>query len=118
MNDSVFDEELDDFDDELEDFDDEEDTAPVTNAVNNTSSPFSAVEEKPQTDTAKGDTKSVFEPVISDAEINRRVALRNEAWKAAASNKASTSADSALAQGLPDWDLAPPEMLVRRRSMK
>lgn len=122
MSDNVFDEALEDFDDELEDFDDDV-GAPASSAP-----AFKAVEEaapevKPQEKynmPVKKETsgESVFAP-IDDKELDKKIMERNKVWREATlSGENDNGVECALAHGLPDWDLMPPEMLVRRRSVK
>lgn len=134
MSDNVFEEVREDFDDELEDFDDEidDENADHDNSGGNLSAPvFNAVEEpftevKPQEqhdkqnvrDEDKKLAESVFAP-IDDKELDQKIMERNKVWREATlSGEDDDGVECALAHGLPDWDLMPPEMLVRRRSVR
>lgn len=122
MSDNVFDEALEDFDNELEDFDDDvgvpASSAPAFKAVEE-----AAPEVKPQEKynmPVKKETsgESVFAP-IDDKELDKKIMERNKVWREATlSGENDNGVECALAHGLPDWDLMPPEMLVRRRSVK
>lgn len=133
MSDNVFDEALEDFDDELEDFDDEDNygSENVSAPAASGGSVFNAVEETEQQvqTQARYDTQtvqvkektsgeSVFAP-IDEKELDKKIMERNKVWREATlSGENDNGVECALAHGLPDWDLMPPEMLVRRRSVK
>lgn len=123
MSDNVFDEALEDFDDELEDFDDEDNvgSGSVFEAAEETEQQVQP-QERHDTQEVRTEEKngggSVFAP-IDDKELDKKIMERNKVWREATlSGENDNGVECALAHGLPDWDLMPPEMLVRRRSVK
>lgn len=120
---NVFDEMLEDFEDEeLDDFDDELEEI-VSNEMfsaknNETRQVFGHTEDKEDEKNAEKNAVPAFE-TIDNKEIERQVKLRNNIWREATlTGENDDGRECALAHGLPDWDLMPPEMLVRRRDVK